>query len=145
MKTIFLDIDGVLNNHTPLNNGYCGIDRERAILFNGLLYDSELVISSAWRYLVLNKYMTILGFENLLLTHGLKCHNKVKNITRQDRYIGEPREEQIKDYIILHKIKDYVVLDDLDLKIDNFYKVNNGLTEEDIKNIRKQYYDTKIY
>lgn len=50
MKVLFLDIDGVLNSHTKLANGYCGIEPKQVEMLNCLLDDIpdlKLVISSA--------------------------------------------------------------------------------------------------
>ena len=63
--------------------------------------DCKLVISSAWRYLVHNKHMTLTGLENLLLTHGVNCHERVIGITRMDRNLSDKHErgKQIHDYL----------------------------------------------
>jgi hypothetical protein len=134
---IFLDIDGVLNSHNTLSNGYCGIDKDKADLLNQIIdNDTKIVISSAWRYLVINNFMTLTGFENLLLTHGLNIHKKIHGITISDELIPK-RSDQIKHYINKHSIDKYIVLDDLIINIENFYRVDKGLTKEDLKKIRK--------
>lgn len=69
MRLLFLDIDGVLNNGKPTASGYCTIDYDKALLLNELLDtlpDVKVVISSAWRYLVLTRQMTI-GFANIFV------------------------------------------------------------------------------
>jgi len=143
---IFLDIDGVLNGHKPHPNGYCGISPECAKRFNTILETFpyvNLVISSSWRYLVHSGSMTIIGLENLFLSHGLNVRGRIAGITRKDRLINiddsvyDPREEQIRDYIRHNSVKDWLVIDDLDLDIDNFYKTNGetGLSNMDAGNI----------
>lgn len=74
MKILFLDVDGVLNNHAKQPGSvYCGIDPacmgrlSRVLAATG----ARLVISSAWRYMILNGAMTLDGFKYLLYTHGL--------------------------------------------------------------------------
>jgi hypothetical protein len=150
---VFLDIDGVLNDHTALPSGYCGICRERAGRLNVLLEkvpEAKLVISSAWRYLILRGDMTIRGFETLLLTHGLNCLGRVHGHTEADGPLEqEPshfevdvwhqlglkyRREQILRYIQLHSIQQYVVLDDLPLDLPRFVQTHGkvGLTNEDL-------------
>ena len=103
---VFLDIDGVLNSHKPHPNGYCGISPECAQRFNHILDkfpDVKLVISSSWRYLVHSGSMTIIGLENLFLSHGLNFKGRIEGITREDIEIDDgvydPREIQIIDYI----------------------------------------------
>src|SRR4051812_43157756 len=72
-KYLFLDIDGVLNNHVKMDNGYCGIDARRMRLL-GQLVDRvprvKIYLVSAWRYMILSGDMTLAGFKNMLLTHG---------------------------------------------------------------------------
>lgn len=125
MKILFLDFDGVVNTHNAMGNGYCGIEREKVNLLNRVLdeTDCRIVISSAWRYMVLCGDMTLRGFEHMLLTHGLKCYNKVIGCTPADENV-ESRGLQISEWInnslpgILENIGQtqfkYVVVDDLD-------------------------------
>lgn len=73
MKILFLDIDGVLNNHEKLESGYCGISQPQAHHLNLILDtfpDLKLVISSAWRYMTFRGDMTLRGFEMLLQICG---------------------------------------------------------------------------
>lgn len=138
MKAIFLDIDGVLNDHEQQDNGYCTIKPECAVRFNRILRavpDSRIVISSAWRYLILNGGMALYGFESLLLTHGVDCFNKVAGHTRADANGGEPFERvaEILEYVDENDVELFVVLDDMDLKIENLIRTNGnvGLTDAD--------------
>lgn len=143
---IFLDIDGVLNSHQPHPNGYCGISPECAQRFNKILKAFpyvNLVISSSWRYLVHSGSMTVTGLENLFLSHGLNFRGRIEGITRKDKLINiddsiyDPREVQIMDYVNSNSIRQWLVIDDLDLNIDNFYRTDGevGLTDEDVKNL----------
>lgn len=155
MKLIFLDIDGVLNAHEKLPSGYCGIARPCVDQLNRILAavpDAQLVISSAWRYLVLRENMTVKGFEYLLLVHGVQCHERVHGITDADGAIAdEPnhfdtdawkvaglkwRCEQIQNYLQRQPCwgrEDYLVLDDLALSVPNLVKTDGevGLTAAD--------------
>jgi hypothetical protein len=140
---LFLDIDGVLNGHRAHENGYCGTYPSCVAVFNDILEhfpEIPIVVSSAWRYLVLNKCMTIKGFENMMLTHGLKCRGRFEGITVSDE-VFSTREYQILDYVGDSK-SEWLAIDDLPLALPdtNFYRTNGetGLTEEDgskIKNI----------
>lgn len=144
MKVLFLDIDGVLNSHTKLANGYCGIEPKQAEMLNCLLDDIpdlKLVISSAWRYLVLNQSMSVVGFENLLLTHGIKCLDRVIDVLPEDYPLSEypngGREQLILEHIEVctaDRSKNYpfyvtkwAVVDDLPLEIDNFVRTNGEM------------------
>lgn len=137
MKLIFLDIDGVLNAHEKLPSGYCGIARQCVDQLNRILAavpDAQLVISSAWRYLMLNDAMTHDGFEYLLMSHGVNCHKRIHGHTEPDPNCGENGEpagrfdaaewqrlgskwrvSQIFNYVYHRPAEHFVVLDDLAL------------------------------
>ena len=140
MKVLFLDIDGVLNSHTKLANGYCGIEPKQVEMLNCLLDDIpdlKLVISSAWRYLVLNDSMSVVGFENLLLTHGIKCLDRVIDVLPKDypleEYPNGGRERLIEKWIFDRYRLDgraldaRAVVDDLPLEIANFVRTNGEI------------------
>lgn len=90
-KVIFLDIDGVLNGHKKMPNGYCTIATAHIQRLNRVLVQTQakIVISSAWRYLVSGGSMTLKGFEYLLRTHGLTAENEpvIVGITPTDEEI----------------------------------------------------------
>lgn len=150
MKLIFLDIDGVLNAHEKLPSGYRGIGRAQADQFNRILEsvpDAKIVISSAWRYLVLNGSMTIKGLQYLLLTHGVHCENRIHGHTTWDGARPDDpnnreawaksgllwRKEQIGQYVIEHSPTAFVVLDDLPIDVPNLVLTDAdiGLTSAD--------------
>ncbi len=153
---IFLDIDGVLNDHGKLPSGYCGITLRHATLFNEILVtvpDAKIVISSAWRYLILRGEMTVKGFEYLLMVHGVTCQNRVVGHTIADADIcKEPghfdyeawktiglqmRHEQISRFVAQNGIRQYAVLDDLPLSIPNLIQTDGkvGLTSIEVSRV----------
>lgn len=150
MKLIYLDIDGVLNDHQAYTNGYCGTSLNCIAAMNCILDEepeAKLVISSAWRYLVLTGSMTLKGFEALLLTHGLKCHGRIHSTTVgdeafapsgewwQDPLVGiDIRAKQIESHILIHRPTASVVIDDLPIPIDQLVRTNSetGLTMENV-------------
>jgi len=73
-KVLFLDIDGVLNGHEydPCAES-CKIKPECVKQLNRIIErtDAAIVLSSAWRYMVLNGAMTLSGFSYMLRTHGV--------------------------------------------------------------------------
>lgn len=134
MKVLFLDIDGVLNNHDFNQDSLSGtIHKDKMELLNKVLKltDSKIVISSAWRYLIHRGEVTLEGFEWLMRTHGL-LRDRVVGYTRKDSlevrmgpWDGNPetwpveneRGQEIADWIELHSVSQYAVVDDLDLGI----------------------------
>jgi hypothetical protein len=138
VKIIFLDIDGVLNDHSPMCNGYCGIEPLRVAFLNRILHavpDAKIVVHSAWRYLLYEGNLPIRFFENLLLTHGVDCFGRLHGRTRWDGP-GDgflDRAAQIREYVAEHGVERFAVLDDLELPIENFVRTdsNVGLTGTD--------------
>lgn len=151
MRLIFLDIDGVLNDHSQLPSGYCGIRRESVEHLNHILDsvpDAKIMISSAWRYMILRGDMTVKGFEYLLLVHGVKCRNRIEGHTGADGSIeDEPnhfdvdawkiaglrwRADQIVEEVCYWEPKAYAVIDDLPLSVPNLVQTDGkiGLTRE---------------
>lgn len=115
---IFLDIDGVLNDHAAHKaSGYCGLKSRCVYHFNRILKatDARIVLSSAWRYMVHGGAVTLKGFEYLLCTHGVDAHERVIGATCTD----EEREGWTRGEQIRHWLNEngsgcrYVVLDDL--------------------------------
>lgn len=146
MKIIFLDIDGVLNAHEKLASGYCGASRPQVELFNKILRESpdvKIVVSSAWRYMILRGDMTIKGFEFLLCILGVDAHGRVVGHTVADgevadepnhfdtelwRSIGlKMRALQIEKYLAENQVDRFVVLDDLPIKVPNLLQTDSGV------------------
>lgn len=74
MKIIFLDVDGVLNGHEWDDEAKsCTIRRECVKHLNRVVIETgcNIVLSSAWRYMVHGGSMTLRGFGYMLRTHGL--------------------------------------------------------------------------
>jgi hypothetical protein len=123
-KIVFLDIDGVLNNHSRQMNLYCGIHKDKIDLLNQVILrtNCDIVISSAWRYMVIGGEMTVKGFEYMLLSHGLRCYDRVIDVTPSDEAI-QSRGKQISGWLSKNKekfnVQEYVVVDDLSLDIES--------------------------
>lgn len=139
LRLIFLDIDGVLNDHNfDDDSKSSSFDRECVRCFNAIIAatNPHIVISSAWRYMVHKQAMTIQGFEYLLRTHGLHVVDRVIGCTPLDEEIPE-REHQILKWVHGHKPASWCVLDDLELCFGEhqgrFVKIANGLIEPDIE------------
>lgn len=118
MKVLFLDIDGVLNRCQMYENMHFGIVPECVENLNLILKsvpDLQIVISSAWRYAMLNKDMTVKGFEYMLLISGVNCQNRIYDHTVADEIIPT-RGAQIRNWLDTHaylRIDKYLALDDL--------------------------------
>jgi len=140
---IFMDIDGVLNNHTFLSESQSGaIDPACVQRMNRIIRetDARIVLSSAWRYMVHNHAMTLDGFHYLLRTHGFigslnGCDRLIVDLTCRDEDIpGRP--DQIKAWLAncIPPGPAYVIIDDLDEVWRGLHIVQpdfaEGLTEE---------------
>ena len=139
-RVLFLDIDGVLNGH-EFNEASqsCGTRRECVQRLNRVIEGPvKIVISSAWRYMVLNGSMTEKGFENLLRTHGVACQGKVLGCTKPDEVIST-REGQILAWVRTHRPLYWAVVDDMTLQLDNFVQTDkrSGLAEADVYRLRE--------
>lgn len=118
-KLIFLDIDGVLNDHRYNEASMSGaILPECVARLNRILEatDARIVLSSAWRYMLIGRAMSVTGFDYLLRTHGVIA-NRLVGRTCADEEVKE-RGWQIHEW---RKANDhrgrYVVIDDMDLHI----------------------------
>jgi hypothetical protein len=145
MKLVFLDIDGVLNRHRIYSNGYCGFDPECVENFNKILHayeDIRIVISSAWRYMLLQHEMKLKGFEYLMLVGGVDCKDRLIGHTKSDEEIPT-RGQQILEWRYQHIMESprYIILDDMpfDFKqrgLNHFLTIGGrGLTAQDAEKI----------
>lgn len=108
---LFLDIDGVLN--PMVRKGRAMIDPDCVEHLNNVITSTgcDIVISSAWRYLVLQGSMTVGGFGYLLQTHGVI--NRVIGTTELDIDFDARRCDQILKYMAGETCP-YAVVDDSD-------------------------------
>ena len=135
--TIFLDIDGVLNQ---LQYNYYLDDSCISILSEVCkMYDANVVLTSSWRlgYSHFKDKCTpqLRSLLNKFENYGIRVTSRTKNLG--DRYL------EVRDYIKEHNISSYIILDD-DLSEFNtqdkfLYLVNcrTGLTKKDLKGIKK--------
>jgi hypothetical protein len=151
---LFLDIDGVLNDHTwhqPADS--TTIDKPCMNWLNKNIAetDCDIVISSAWRYLILGRAMTSLGFYQMLRTHGLDKNACIVGLTHSDEVRNidgvfasqeSNRGQQIQSWLDMYGFgRPYCVVDDRDdlgireLHGDAFVKTdpNLGMTYDDMK------------
>ena len=105
MKVIFLDIDGVLNNHNSLRDGV-QIVPEKVLLLKNICKstNARVVISSSWR----NMY-TLEMLEFALFCAGLG-RGRVIDKTRKE--YDNLRGNQIQEWIEDNHVEAYVILDD---------------------------------
>ncbi len=127
MKVLFLDIDGVLNGHEKhTDSPYTTIRPDCVRRLNEVLKATEakLVISSAWRYMLLRQgrgkpQMTLLGFQYMLHTHGLlfmAAKSGVIGHTCSDEEIPE-RGHQILAWVAAHEPEKWAVVDDMHVNL----------------------------
>jgi hypothetical protein len=133
MKLLFLDIDGVLNDHCLNQEAMCGqILSKKVYLLNHVLRETGalFVLSSAWRYIVHRGEANLRGMEWLLRSHGVIA-GRLLGITRPDEMMPTIWNGEIKDWPVENErgqqitewIRDngfvgtYAVVDDIDLGI----------------------------
>lgn len=152
MVAIFLDIDGVLNDHRKWANHYSPILPERVAVLNTILTEvpeAKIILSSAWRYV----FSTVPTIETLLACHGCDCIGRVEGATCSDEDVHDGpmpgwddkrrwrelglgwRAEQIRLYVQGAEIERYVVIDDLALNVPYLVRTDGdvGLTEADAR------------
>lgn len=117
---LFLDMDGVLNGHEwDFTGASCSLARGCVREFNRIVDFAKprIVLSSAWRYLILEGAMTVSGFHAMLRTHGVSHLANFVGHTVADEVIPS-RGSQISQWLSENgNPQPYVVLDDLDLGI----------------------------
>lgn len=115
MSTIFLDMDGVLNDHEWNSEAQSTTLKLSCVSqFNKIITecDPDIVLCSAWRYMVHGQAITLKGFQYLLRTHGITEKTRIVGMTKLDEEIPT-RKAQIQDWIDRHAVLNYVVIDDL--------------------------------
>ena len=143
MKVIFLDIDGVLNQHR-FQKGAALIDPGCVARLNKIISetDARIVVHSAWRYMVLERSMTVDGFAHMLATHGIDIYtgpgqHRMLDVTRLDRdQTDEDRTAQITEWAKFYGCTDWIAIDDrpLQLPCSRFVLTTSsvGLTDEHV-------------
>jgi hypothetical protein len=123
-KFLMLDIDGVLNGHEKLSNGYCTIDIKKMEMLNTIVERTSclIVIISAWRYLILNGSMTMTGFRNMFAMFGASkqtlwaiCDHLPEDIDPHDKHDRSKLTVKfLESHGLLNKENKIVVVDDGD-------------------------------
>lgn len=125
-RYLFLDIDGVLNNHTYNQEAQsCSLRKRNINEFNKIItkYPTiKVVLHSAWRYMILKRAMTLNGFSYMLRTHGVSNKLNLVGITCSDEKVAK-RENQIYRFLFANTVNKYVILDDLFL---NFHDLKHN-------------------
>lgn len=144
---IFLDVDGVLNDHRKWPTRYSPIQYELVAFLNVILRaapEAKIVLSSSWRY----TFSTVPVIEHVLMCHGCECFGRIAGATLRDEEVHDGpmpgwedkerwgslglswRAEQIRRYVEDSGVKRFVVLDDLPLAVPNLVQTDGdvGLT-----------------
>lgn len=161
MKLLFLDIDGVLNDHSRFPNRYSGIHADKVQRLNRILAelpDLQIVLSSAWRYSFDNQFLA----QQILCVHGVDCFERVHGVTALDPVPEDHpsyddrewwdsmglrwRKEQIEEYVAAHQPDRFAVVDDLPLGVACLFKTdgNVGLTEEICAQVIEHFSDSRF-
>lgn len=140
---LFLDIDGVLNGHDFDHGAQSNtIRRDCVERLNRVLDEAgaQIVLSSAWRYMVLCGAMTLDGFGYMLRSHGVRS-GRLIGLTGKDTQVeGQAGEEErgrlIREWLAEHpEVTRYAVVDDMQLGFAGMPIVRTdgarGLTDAD--------------
>lgn len=137
---LFLDIDGVLNNHktTEREGCYIGVDKSLLSLFSTMFgrvsCEIRVVLSSTWR----KKPADFEHIRSQLATHNIPLFGKT------DYTYHRPRREEISDYLFVNDIADEKVIivdDDMDAETggynSRFFRTDErfGITQEIVDSI----------
>ena len=146
VPVIFLDLDGVLNDHRKWPNKFAPLLPENVQHLNHILEampDVQIVLSSAWRYRFDNEYV----IEALLCCFGVNAFERIHGRTEWDpvdhlrpyddrewweRMGVQWRGEQIREYAERYGLTQWAVLDDLPLDVEHLFQTEPtvGLTRE---------------
>lgn len=107
---IFLDVDGVLNNHASLAQ-HCHLLPEKVLLLRILcdLTDAKIVISSAWRsFMRENEERGLCPFRFAMHKAGFPTGRILGRTT--DGY--QARGTEVNEWLMEHKPQRWVIIDD---------------------------------
>lgn len=138
MKLIFLDVDGVLNNHASIAMSVLLI-AEKVIMVNDLAIeaDAHVVISSTWR-----KDWPERDLKEILRIVGFRSTERFAGYTPKG-FNFTCRGEEIKSVLDANDVEAYVILDDnsdmLPEQMENLVltRMDIGLTYREINKARK--------
>lgn len=134
---VFLDMDGVLNGHDYNNFAKSSTILRGAVAnLNRVLIETgaKIVLSSAWRYMLIGKAMSLRGFDYLLRTHGVVADRLIGATCADETRIAGPfipilvtalsvRGWQIQAWRRARGHRGpYAVIDDMDLCISSLHE-----------------------
>jgi hypothetical protein len=149
LKILALDIDGVLNDHAFRDVAKSAtLKRECVEQLNRIIHETgcHILLTSAWRYIILLGDMTTKGFEYMLRTHGVTEKVCIIGHTAEDGPdLGADRGAQVRSWLegfeVTSSVAIIVVVDDMDLGFSGspfaFVQPNGrvGLTASDANRI----------
>ena len=153
MKVIFLDVDGVLNSEmwnekhrNEVQNGVC-IDESKVELLTMIIKKTGavIVLHSGWRFWLGDKLESLNREAEFLLSllkkHGIEIYDITPDFSteeiRRTKKFSLVKAGEIIDWIRVHHVTEYLILDDLDLYLDEIvpYQIRTnpatGLTGQD--------------
>ena len=147
MKTIFLDIDGVLNHigtHTRCPSGAWGIDEKKVLLLKEIVdaTGAKLVVTSTWK----------LDFENggkdwKYLLNKIRYRGKmdIYDVTKENGGELARRGDGITNWLNSHDVESFIILDDEMFPDYKYYNLEPYIIKTDIRyGLTKDHVDLAI-
>lgn len=138
-KTVFLDIDGVLNVRHWHEKGHSFIDEDKIRLLSDFVTETKakVVLSTSWREVYFDDMFSstpgnvIYDARQIFEKHSIPVVGHTPSLGR--------REAEIGVYVGDYDLARWVIFDDKPLVIGNFVQVDGdvGLTEKDIEKARQ--------
>jgi len=130
MKTLFLDVDGVLNTSNLLSSFFISDKRSDPVCLDRLAMVKRIVDSTGCVVVLSSSWRLTDTLRNRITTEAANAGVKIYDITPD--LPTEDRDIEILTWCELNSVKTYAILDDLSLPDPNLFQTTmlDGLTNK---------------
>ena len=130
MKTLFLDVDGVLNTSNLLSSFFISDKRSDPVCLDRLAMVKRIVDSTGCVVVLSSSWRLTDTLRNRITTEAANAGVKIYDITPD--LPTEDRDIEILTWCELNSVKTYAILDDLSLLHPNLFQTTmlDGLTNK---------------